>query len=128
MSTRWPRKVFDVEVVYIRDYVARKVVSVVVGGRGVWALLPDGRVGTNDGDFFRRAYGHGTRAEVHIAEKLWRLGKLAKGQYKKIEAAYERGQARKEKVRLAGELKGYAKQLGMPLTKEQQAAIEKLAA
>lgn len=128
MSTRWPRKIFDVEVVYIRDYVARKVVSIVVGGRGVWALLPDGRVGTNDADFFNRAYGEGTRASVHIAEKLWRLGKMRKVEYKKLEASYERQQARKEKVRLAGELKGYAKQLGMPLTKSQQAAIEKLAA
>lgn len=126
MSKRWPRTILGVQVIYIRDYVARKVVSVVVGGRAVWALLPDGRVGTNDADLFRYAIGKGSRQEAHAAEKLWRLGKLKKAEYQKIDSTYQKKQTKGHQSRIARELKSCAKQLGMVLTKEQSTVIDKL--
>lgn len=128
MSTRWPREAFGVQIIYIRDYVARKVVSIVPGGGAVWALLPDGRVGTNNADFFRRWYGKGSQSEVQVAEKLWRLGKLKKPTYQKLAKAYEQKRAVSHKKSVASDLKHYARQIGLPLTKEQDRQLEKLSA
>jgi len=127
MGVRWPRQLFGVEVIYIRDHIARKAVSIITGGRAVWALLPDGRVGTNDVDFFRRYYGQGSRAEVHVAEKLWRLGKMKKTEYKKLEAAYDKKKKREGHKHVCGELMSYAKQAGIVMSKQQLAIIEKYA-
>lgn len=125
MGIRFPRTMFGVEIIYIREHVARRVVAIVPGGRSIWALLPDGRVGTSDMDVFRYSHAKGSRHELQVAEKLWRLGKLKKLAYQKLAKVYEQKQARSNKNRMAGELISYAKQLGLVLTKEQSAAIAK---
>lgn len=126
MSTRWPREVFGVQIIYIRDYIARKAVAIVPGGSSVWALLPDGRVGCNDADFFRRWYGKGSKSEVQVAEKLWRLGKLKKSVYEKLAKAHEQKQTKSHKKSVASDLKHYAREIGLTLSKEQDRYLEKL--
>lgn len=125
MSIRWPREAFGVSIIYIRDHVARKVASVVTRGGGVWALLPDGRVGTNDESFFKSSCGKGSQAELRVAENLWRLGKIKKAVYQKLEKAYALKQSRQHKNSVAADLRYHAKELGVPLTREQEAAIAK---
>lgn len=125
MSTRWPSQVLGVEIVYIRDHVARKVTSIVPGGRGVWALLPDGKVGTNDAEFFRWALTK--EREVGVAEKLWRLGKIKKATHVKLEKAQEQKRTKAHTRSVAADLKAYARQIGLALTKEQDKFLSRLA-
>lgn len=128
MGVRWPREMFGVQIVYIRDHVARQVSSIVPGGRGVWAVLADGRVGTNDAQFFQYACPKGSQAELQVAEKLWRLGKLKKSDHQKLAKAYEAKKAKSHASSVASDLKHYARQIGLPLTKDQERHLEKLAA
>lgn len=127
MSTRWPRQMFGIDIIYMRDYVARKVVAVVTGGRGTWALLPDGRVATSDAEFFKRNYGPGSQGELHAAERLWRLGKIKKAHYDKLLKAWQDKRSADHKRSVAADLKHYAKEIGLALSKDQARFLDKLA-
>lgn len=128
MSTRWPREMFGVKIIYLRDHIARKAVSVVTGGRNVWALLPDGTIGTNDAQFFKYSCGKGTRVEAQVAEKLWRLGKVKKSVHQDLEKALRAKDAASHKRSVASGLKHYAKEVGLKLSTEQTRLLEKIAA
>jgi hypothetical protein len=120
---------FGVEIVYIRDHVARKVSAIVPGGgRGVWALLLDGRVGTNDAEFFKYHRAEDSREGLHIAERLWRLGKMSKVTYQKLDAAWKRREDRKSKKSAVNDFVYQAKIAGIALSKEQQAIVDKMTA
>lgn len=128
MGVRFPIEAFGVKIIYVRDHATRTATSVLTGGRNVWMLLPDGRVGTNDADFFRWAFSERGERGLRVAERLWRLGKMPKVKYNKLAATVEAQGKRKHQVSVASDLKASAKQLGIELTKEQQKIIDKLAA
>jgi hypothetical protein len=126
MSTRWPRKIFGVTIVYIRDHVARKVTTVVPSGCSVWALLPGGEIGTNDAEFFKWACREDSREGVHLAERLWRLGKMSKSAYRKLADAQAAKQKRKSLKEAAHEFAHLARASHISLTASQLAQLKKL--
>jgi hypothetical protein len=128
MRTKHPRNIFGVEVIYVPAHRARKVVSVITGYRSTWMLLPDGRVGTNDVNFFKWAFVEKSRSGVDVAEKLWRLGKLPKSAYLKLSKEVDRKEAARDATRAACEFEESAKRLGIALTKAQIAMLPKRAA
>jgi hypothetical protein len=50
------KEIHGVKVIYVENFKTRVVKKIYVGVRGIWMLLPDGRVGYNDAEFFKRLY------------------------------------------------------------------------
>lgn len=127
MGIRFPVRILGVEIIFIRGEVARKVTNIVPCNRGVWALLPDGRVGYSDASFFKWAVIEGSDSYVRAAEFLWRLGKLPKAQYLKLSKAREAKKAAQNRRSDAADLKSIAKRIGFELTKDQKRSLDKAA-
>jgi hypothetical protein len=113
------KEVHGVKVLYIDNNKTRVAKKVYLEGRGAWVLLPDGRIGHNDVEFFKWAYVGTQRRDVRAAEALWRLGTIKRAVYDKVKAAQEAHEAKRSRGYAVDEFKTAARKLGIQLTAAQ---------
>ena len=114
--SRHNQQVHGVTITLVRLDRACDTVKTFRFGRRIWVLLKDGRVGVDDRNLFKWAWTDEKAQDTAIAEPLWRLGKISKGQYDKIAAAHNKKREQQGRRYAASELKDAAKRLGIKLT------------
>lgn len=117
------KEVHDVKVIYIENSKARVTQKIYTTGRYVWALLPDGRIGCNDAEFFKWASVGTQQRDVLAAEALWRLGAIRKDVYLKVKSAQEKHQQKRNRSYAIDEFKRAAQILGIELTAAQKRIV-----
>lgn len=117
------KEIHGVTVIYIENYKARVATKAVLANRGAWLLLPDGRVGHNDTEFFKWASIGVQKRDVMAAEALWRLGAIKKDVYEKVKKAQEAHEAKRNRGYAIDEFQRSAKTLGIQLTAEQRRLV-----
>lgn len=117
------KEIHGVKILYIESHKTRVCTRAYADGRGVWLLLPDGRIGYNNIEFFKWAHVGTQPSDVRAAEALWRLGAIKKDVFQKVETAEKKHREKKNRGYAIDEFKGAAQHLGIPLTAAQMRAL-----
>lgn len=113
------KTVHGVSVIYIEPSKTRLAKKAFIDGRTTWLLLPNGRVGCDDQEFFKWATVGTQQRDVRAAAALWRLGTIKRATFQKVETAYKSHNVKRARSYAVDQFKSAAAALGIRLTKEQ---------